>query len=521
MELKKYQQISLSVLSALLLISIFPTLDLEFLAWIAFIPLFFSIKDSRPIRAFWLGYLSGVVAFSGILYWIIYAVTHYGKLPGVVGFLIWPVAVITLSALVAFLALFFGAFTCLINWLYLKLKLPFVLTAPPLWVALEYIRSFFLTGFPWASLGYSQYLNLPLIQIAELTGVYGLSFEIILVNAALYQFIIGWLSLPRRIHLIELAVAISCLTLTISFGSWRLKELNALLPRSPHLRVGLIQGNIEQDQKWDKQFREKTINIYQSLTREAAKAGVDLIIWPETAAPFYFQTNQIYRPRILNTARQNESYLLFGSPGYQYQGRKSRYFNSAFLISPRGKVLGRYDKIHLVPFGEYIPLKRLLPFIDRWVEGIGNFSSGKEETILALPQAKFGVLICYEIIFPALVRKFVKKGADFLVTITNDAWFGRTSAPYQHLSMATFRAVENRTGLARAANTGITAFIEPTGKISRATRIFTRGWLAGEVKLKVKRTFYTQFGDLFAWLCGLISATFIGIALSKKLQIAK
>ncbi len=500
----------------MLLISIFPTLDLEFLAWIAFIPLFFSIKDCRPLRAFWLGYLSGVVAFSGILYWIIFAVTHYGKLPGVIGFLIWPVAVITLSALVAFLALFSGAFTFLTSWLYLRLKLPFIITAPFLWVALECIRSFFLTGFPWASLGYSQYLNLPLIQIAEFTGVYGPSFVIILVNAALYQFINGWLSLPRRVYLIEVAVAGSCLLLTFSFGSWRLQELATLLPLSPHLRVGLIQGNIEQDHKWDKQFREETINIYQSLTRKAARAGADLIIWPETAAPFYFQANQRYRPRILNTAKQTEAYLLFGSPGYQYQGKKSRYFNSAFLISPQGELRGRYDKIHLVPFGEYVPLKRFLPFINRWVEGIGNFSSGKEETILALPQAKFGVLICYEIIFPALVRKFVKKGADFLVTITNDAWFGRTSAPYQHLSMVTFRAVENRTGIARAANTGITAFIEPTGKISRATSIFTRGWLGGEVKLKVKRTFYTQFGDLFAWLCGLVSATFIGIALWRK-----
>lgn len=516
MDLKEKQQIGLSVLSALVLISVFPALDLELLAWVAFIPLFFAIKDTQPIRAFWLGFLSGVIAFSGILYWIIYAVTHYGKLPGVVGFLIWPVAVITLSALVAFLALFSGAFTFLTSWLYHRLKLPFVLTAPFLWVALEYIRSFFLTGFPWASLGYSQYLNLPLIQIAEFTGVYGLSFEIILVNAALYQFINGWLGLPRKIHLIEVAVAGCCLLLTVIFGSRRLQELDVPPLLSPHLRVGLIQGNIEQDRKWDKQFREETVNIYQSLTREAARAGVDLVIWPETATPFYFQVNEKYRSRILETARQSETHLLFGSPAYQYQGRKVRYFNSAFLISPQGEILGRYDKIHLVPFGEYIPLRWILPFIDKWVEGIGNFSSGEEETILALPSAKLGVLICYEIIFPALVRKFAKKGADFLVTITNDAWFGRTSAPYQHLSMVTFRAVENRTGIARAANTGITAFIEPTGRISRATKIFTRGALVGEVKLKVKRTFYTQFGDLFAWLCGLASAAFIGIAFLQK-----
>ncbi|UCD84672.1 MAG: apolipoprotein N-acyltransferase [Deltaproteobacteria bacterium] len=518
MNLKKYQQIGLSVLSALLLISIFPVLDLEFLAWVTFVPLFFAIKDSRPTRAFWLGYLSGVIGFTGILYWITHAITHYGKLPAAVGFLAWPLAVIALSSLVAILALFTGTFTLLTRWLHLRLRLPFVLTAPFLWVTLEYVRSFFLSGFPWASLGYSQYLNLPLIQIAELTGVYGISFEIILVNAALCQFINGFLSLPRKLHLIESIVAGGCLLLTVSFGSWRLQELNTILPIFPRLRVGLTQGNIEQDQKWNEHSREETINIYESLTRDAAKTGVDLVIWPETAAPFYFQANERYRPRILNTATENKTYLLFGSPGYRYKDRKMRYFNSAFLVSPGGKVLGQYDKIHLVPFGEYvpIPLKWFLPIIKRWVEGIGGFSAGKEETILAIPKARFGVLICYEIIFPALARKFVKKGANFLVTITNDAWFGRTSAPYQHLSMVTLRAVENRTGIARAANTGITALIEPTGKISSATKIFTRDWLTGEVKVRVKQTFYTRFGDIFAWLCTLVSTVFIVMALFKR-----
>ena len=194
------------------------------------------------------------------------------------------------------------------------------------------------------------------------------------------------------------------------------------------------------------------------------------------------------------------------------------HYNSAYLVSPSGELVGKYDKIHLVPFGEYVPMQHLLFFIGSLGEGIGDFKPGKEIFNFSLPQGEFGVLICFEIIFPDLCRRFVKEGANFLVTITNDAWFGRTSAPYQHFSMATFRAVENRVFVARAANTGITGFIDPTGKILKEGRIFTQEAMTGTIRLSDLRTFYTLYGNIFAWVCSALSILLIVNALIRKPQ---
>jgi apolipoprotein N-acyltransferase len=243
----------------------------------------------------------------------------------------------------------------------------------------------------------------------------------------------------------------------------------------------------------------------------------DLIIWPETATPFFFQEAKEYQPIVLEIPEKTNAFLLFGTPFYKLEKGKVDYYNSAFLISPLKKLIGKYDKIHLVPFGEYIPLRKLLFFIESSIgEGIGNFKPGKESFNFSLPQGKFGVLICFEIIFPDLCRRFVKNGADFLVTITNDAWFGRTSAPYQHLSMATFRAIENRVFIARAANTGISAFIDPKGKIVGQGGIFTEEAMNGTIRLSKKKTFYTLYGDVFAWICSGFSIFFLLHALIRK-----
>ncbi|MGC8811075.1 MAG: apolipoprotein N-acyltransferase [bacterium] len=239
------------------------------------------------------------------------------------------------------------------------------------------------------------------------------------------------------------------------------------------------------------------------------KEKPDLVIWPETATPFFFQNNFPFQSRILDLAAQMETPLLFGSPAFTRQDHKVNYFNSAFLISPQKEILGRYDKIHLVPFGEYAPLAGLLGFTRDIIGAIGDFTPGLGVTNLALPWGKFGVLICYEIIFPNLTRQFAAQGAQFLVNITNDAWFGRTSAPYQHLSMATLRAVENRLPIARAANTGISAIINAEGKIVQSSNLFTREVLSGNIKINTGLTFYTRYGDIFAYLCLVISGLYL------------
>jgi apolipoprotein N-acyltransferase len=233
---------------------------------------------------------------------------------------------------------------------------------------------------------------------------------------------------------------------------------------------------------------------------------VHLIVWPEAATPFFFANDRDFRARLLLLARDVDRPLLFGSPSYTREGDQDIMYNSAFLVGSEATVLGRYDKIHLVPFGEYIPLRRVLVFLDKLVEGIGDFRSGETYTVMAVPQGRFAVLICFEVIFPDLVRHFVRQGAQFLVNITNDAWFGYSPASYQHLSMVVFRAVENRLPIVRAANTGISAVIEPTGELVEQTNLFERTWIKGRIiPAAGLTTFYTRWGDLFAYGCWVVT----------------
>jgi apolipoprotein N-acyltransferase len=291
--------------------------------------------------------------------------------------------------------------------------------------------------------------------------------------------------------------------------------VNQQIGQNPPLKIGLVQGNIDQSIKWDESFQKETLKIYEKLSLKVAEEKPGLIVWPETATPFFFQDAKEYQPLILNIPKQTNAFLLFGTPSYKIVRGKVHHYNSALLVSPSGELNGKYDKIHLVPYGEYVPFGEYLS-LGSLGEGIGNFKSGKEIYNFCLPQGKFGVLICFEIIFPDLCRRFVKGGANFLVTITNDAWFGRTSAPYQHFSVATFRAVENRVFIARAANTGITGLIDPKGKIVNRGGIFTEEPMNGTIRLSKDKTFYTLYGDVFAWLCSAFSIILLAYALFKK-----
>jgi len=498
----KKRDIFLSLLSGILLALSFPDFDLEFLAWFAFVPLFYSIERKGPFHAFILGFLTGFASFLGILYWIIVAVHTYGNIPLI------P-SVFILLLLVGYLSLFIGAFTFLNRFIQIRLRLQTILLAPLLWVSLEYLRSFFLTGFPWASLGYSQYMNLPFIQMADITGVYGLSFVILLVNASLYMVLLQWSK--RTFPLREVAITILLLLGFLVYGYLRMGAVDRQTIQNPSLKIGLVQGNIDQSFKWDESFQKETMKIYERLSLKVADKKPDLIIWPETATPFFFQDAKEFQPMVLDIPKKTDAFLLFGTPSYKIERGKVHHYNSALLASPTGKLMGKYDKIHLVPYGEYVPLGEYLS-LGSLGEGIGNFKSGKETFNFTLPQGKFGVLICFEIIFPDLCRRFVKEGADFLVTITNDAWFGRTSAPRQHLTMATFRAIENRVFIARSANTGISAFIDPVGRIIKQGGIFTEEAMNGTISLSKEKTFYTLYGDVFAWICSAFSIALLGYA---------
>lgn len=485
----------LAVISGAMLALSFPKAGLSFLAWFAFVPLLLACGKKDARKAAKLGFVTGVTAFAGILYWINIVVTTYGKLP-------LAVSVCVYMILVIYLAAFFWAVFFLMRRGEEK-GIPAVFSFPFLWVGLEYVRSFLLTGFPWASLGYSQHEILPLIQVADITGVYGVSFLIAMANLIVYLFLKGFSrknegeAYPRR----AAAAFLLLLFIVLAYGFHGMGRQSS----GTRLTVSLIQGNIDQGIKWDPAFLEATLTIYERLTRQAAAGGTDLVVWPESAAPFFFQEGGVPSSRITSLAAYVKSPVVFGSPAYEDGGGRRRYLNSAYLVSPEGSVIGRSDKMHLVPFGEYVPFAKLLPFVNKLVVGVGDFSPGESIVPLDPGKGKIGVLVCFEGIFPELSRRYVRSGARVLVNITNDAWYGRSSAPYQHLSMSVFRAVENRVPLLRAANTGITAIIDENGRITSATRLFEEAFLNGEIRTGTAGTIYTRFGDFFAVICLIVS----------------
>ena len=503
------RDVFLAAVSGLMLILIFPQADFAPLAWVAFVPLLAAIEGKRPGRAFRLGFLSGVLAYAGILYWLVYTLRVYGNIP-------YPLCVPIVLLLILFLALYTGIFTACTAFVS-DHGLPQVAVAPVIWVALEYARGHILSGFPWAALGYSQSSALPFIQIADITSVYGISFLVMGVNAVLCRMLRADEPGERRSLLAWMCAANVLIWSALGYGLWRLDALERSMEREGHwINVALVQGNISQEMKWDKEFKTEAIRIYRELTEKTVAAarpggpGPDLVVWPETAAPFYFQSDAKWAAHVRGIARDTGVHLLFGCPAYTQDSSGMRYLNRAYLLSPRGEVMEHYDKLHLVLFGEYNPV----PFVSKLVSGAGDFSPGKELVTFTFPGGSFGVVICFEAIFPELGRRFIASGAEFLVNITNDAWFGATSAPYQHLAMVAFRAVENRVPVVRAANTGISAVIDSAGRIQMRTRIFERDVLTGAIRIGgAGTTFYTRYGDVFAWACCAVSAVLFALAI--------
>ncbi len=492
----------LALASGALLCLSFPRYGSALVAWTALIPLFLAIRGSSPLQAFGLGWLAGFTGYVGILYWIVHVVVHYGHLPVAVGI---PVMLLLAAYLGLYVSIFAG---CLIH--LTKRGFPVILTAPLLWTSLEFVKGRLLSGFPWSNLGASQYPNLPFIQVAEFTGTYGLTFVIVMANVALFRLLFERIDDRRWIR--EVAVCLVLLVSVHGYGWWRIADIQEKLEGAPSLAVRLIQGNIEQDVKWDPAYQQETVDIYTSLSRRAEPPPGGLVVWPETAAPFYFQDRDGLHRQVVLFPRETDSWLILGSPRYEKRGDGIASFNSSFLVSPEGSLHGRYDKVHLVPYGEYVPFRRIIPFLTALTAGIGDFESGAGYEVLAMGAHRPGVLICYEGILAEAGRSYKRQGADLLVNITNDAWFGRTSAPYQHLSMTVFRAVETRLFLVRAANTGISAIVDPVGRITAQTGIFERTVLAGDVKFIDEKTVYGAYGDIFVYLC--LGGTLVVIGIS-------
>jgi apolipoprotein N-acyltransferase len=395
-----------------------------------------------------------------------------------------------------------------------------LVVAPFAWIAVEFLRTWLFTGFPWELLGYSQHQYLWMIQVADLFGVYGLSGLIVLVNMALALAILSWVEQPWQFEAVSTAlvlrtgaVASALIAAVALYGLLAVHSNDQRTQTATKARLAVIQGNIDQSRKWDPSFQLETIAKYKNLSLAVAEKKVDLIIWPETATPFYLVQDTLLTQMVIEGVKAAKTDFVIGSPAVdELQTGGQTYFNSAYLISGDGRVAGKYDKVHLVPFGEYVPLKRFLWFVDKLVAQVGDFKTGTKGRVLENAGYRLGLQICYEIIFSDLSRAMVRNGANLLVNITNDAWFGRTSAAYQHFSMAVFRAVENRRFLARAANTGISGFIDPCGRVLGATPLFTEASLTADVALLDHRTLYSRWGDmpLAVLSFGVVLVTAIG-----------
>jgi apolipoprotein N-acyltransferase len=501
-------RIILAILSGLLLTGSFPNINMNWLAWFALVPLLISIRNLKWKDSLRLGLVTGLIHYLSLLYWLSYTMQTYGQLP-------WYLSVPVLFLMATYLALYIAIFAALATRLDVK-PVVCLFLSPALWVSLEYIRSFLFTGFPWELLGYSQHGALHIIQISDIFGVYGISFIVLLANVTIYLgflFFTGihWQEIPITKRGIIGAASVSVIIIAAAwvYGAVRIKSLDNLFAGTASKKIAVVQGNIEQSLKWDPAFQIETIQKYIRLSRSADRQKPELIVWPETATPFYLLHNARLSAMVVRGVREIATHFLIGSPSFRKKNNRIEYFNSSYLIGPDGKAIGKYDKAHLVPFGEYVPLKKWLPFLGKMVAQVGDFVAGKVGDTLSWNDSDLGVLICYEIIFPELSRAVTQNGAKILVNITNDAWYGKTSAPYQHFSIAVLRAVENRRSLIRAANTGISGFIDPVGRIVASTQLFVDAVLTRNVPLLTKTTFYTRYGDLFARLC--LIATFFAI----------
>ena len=483
----------LAVLSGALLFFSFPTLGHPAVAWLALVPLLVAVARATPWQGLRLGAVTGVVHFAGTLYWIPAVMVDYGGLPV-------PAAWLVHALLVALLALFPALFAAGVADLADRFGARGLLFAPALWVTTELGRMHLFTGFPWALIGYSQVPFPAVAQAASIAGVLGVSALVVLVNAAVAYATVAARGAGRRPVLATAAVVLA----TVAFGAWRLQD-GSLLRAGDPLRVAALQGNVRQDEKWNPLRSDAILETYLGQTRNAVAAGAGLVLWPESATPFALDRD----PRgeaVRAVARETGAHLLVGTTEVVRDGG-TRYYNAAYLIEPEeGSTSGVYRKQHLVPFGEYVPLRRALFFVSPLVESVADFSAGTEPRTLPVGGSAVGTAICYEIIYPGLVRGLVLRGSRLLSTITNDAWYGRSAAPYQHFQQATMRAIEQGRFLVRAANTGISGVIDPYGRVLARSGLFEPAVVVEDVRLLDGLTIYGRFGDVPAYAGAAVAA---------------
>ncbi len=512
----------LACVSGVLQVLIFPRPALYILSWVALAPLIYAILKCReqdatlvlddggqflgPATAwqgFLLGYVSGIIWYVGSNYWIFYVMHVYGGIGT-------ATSVVCLLMYALYLSLYHGLFGLLLALIAARrngFSLRALVFTPFVWVAVELARTY-ITGFPWDLLGTTQIDNIPLSRVATVTGVYGISFEIVLENTAVAAaFLVPY---ARRMFLLTASLAAA-----IALHAGKLVHPPPL-PTS--YGATLVQADVPilDSGEWTLDYLTQTLDSLAALSVRPAR-GVQgtptLIVWPESPAPF-FATDLHVRSTLANVARATDSYVIAGTLGIEHAGdpmRQPDIYNSASVIAPNGAWTARYDKIHLVPFGEFVPFETMFSFASGLTHQVGTFARGKSRLPLEVGTTKVGVFICYEAIFPDEVRQFAKNGAEVFVNVSNDGWYGEGGAPWQHLNQARMRSVENHRWLLRDTNTGITAVIDPYGRVVAEAPRNQRTQLQAAYSLVETTTFYTRHGDWFPLLCAII--TLLGLLL--------
>ena len=479
------QDIFKLLFSAVGLILTFPPFPAGFIATGALVPFFFYLRGKGLKKAFKGGYVLGLLWAGGTIYWI-----GWATLFGLLGVLL-------------ILPFYCALFAVLQGWLWKRWGDNSFVSAPFLWTGIEIISSWGSLAFPWNLLAHTQTYYPSFIQYASITGAYGVSFWVVSLNVLFFFLLSGVWQWRRSLWLVS---GIGFLfILPWGYGKW---VLSRPVKSKTEIRVDLIQGNIDPYKKWTQSFIDSNFVVYHRLTKRVYNQNSDLIIWPETATPCYLRYRFSYLNRVKSQVDSMKIPLLTGSPDYERRDRKTlKTYNGALLIRPRSWRIDRYYKIHLVPFSERVPLVEKVPFLydlsKKLDLDIGNFSPGDSVVVFEFnpsslkQRVRFSVVICYESVFPYLVREFVQKGAQFLVVITNDGWFGKTSGPYQHAQIAVLRAIENRIWVVRCANTGVSEFIDPFGRIRVKTGLNEEAVLGHFISIRSEKSFFLRHGYLF------------------------
>ncbi len=514
MTMKTRYKVLCSVLSGILLCFSFPTVlfgwhapDMGWLAWIALVPLILVVRDEVPARAFLYTFVMGLVAYSGSLYWLYRAMHYYGGMSP-------ALSVLVLVLLVLILSIYLALAPLVARFIQSRWRGEFIALLPVVWVAVEFCRNYVpMNGFPWSNVAMSQWKSLRVIQIVDVVGIYGLMFVIVWVNAFVAEVVMRLRGEKVRM-LVAKAVATAVIVVaTLVYGHVRYGDVARAEPSGGVLKVGIVQPNIAQEEKWAKERIVENLHRLRFATRRLRDAAVDLVIWPEASFPFPLATGESsLNPKVLGFDEGELSafpHVMFGVITERPDGE---YHNSAMLFDAKGVRRGIYHKAHLVPFGEYVPYEKVFFFARKLAEPIGKFKAGESYEPIVSGQARIGPLICYEDVFPEIARKLTAKGANLLANVTNDAWYGVSSAPYQHAALSVFRAVENRRYVVRATNTGVSAIIAPTGRMEMESGIFEDALMVSPVVLSDELTIYTRLGDWFAWAC--LAYTAIGLVMA-------